>query len=214
MNFDIRKNILKFDDVMEAQRDTIYSLRDTILSEDDPKDTVWEMIENVIADQVYEIIPEKGTREQEDLDQFEKWLTSTFPFQITIKTSLSDISSDELIEQIIASLKLVYKQREDDMGSETMRLLERLLLLDRIDSHWKDHLYNIDFIEQEIRLSGYGGKDPIVVFKSEALGVFESMYQNIEKEVSEFIFKSQVNTEAPRRVPNRRAEWGSQICST
>ena len=96
------------------------------------------------------------------------------------------------------------------MGSETMRLLERLLLLDRIDSHWKDHLYNIDFIEQEMRLSGYGGKDPIVLFKSEALGVFESMYQNIEKEVSEFIFKSQVNTEAPRRVPNRRPSGSRQ----
>lgn len=204
MNFDIRKNILKFDDVMEAQRNTIYSLRDTILSDEDPKETVWEMIENVVGDQIYDAIPEKGVREEEDLDQFEKWLTTTFPFDITISKQLSEISPDELNEQIISCLKTAYKQREDEMGSETMRLLERLLLLDRIDSHWKDHLYNIDFIEQEMRLSGYGGKDPIVMFKSEALGVFESMYQTIEKEVSEFVFKSRVNTEAPRRAPNRR----------
>ncbi len=204
INFDIRKNILKFDDVMEAQRNTIYSLRDSILSEEDPKETVWEMIENVVEDQIYDAIPEKGTREKEDIEQLEKWLTTTFPFDITISKPLSEIPADELNEQLIGCLKAAYKQREEEMGSETMRLLERLLLLDRIDSHWKDHLYNIDFIEQEMRLSGYGGKDPIIVFKGEALGVFESMYQTIEKEVSEFIFKSRVNTEAPRRTPNRR----------
>ena len=87
-----------------------------------------------------------------------------------------------------------------------MRLLERLLLLDRIDDHWKEHLHNIDYIEEGIRFgAGYGGKDPIVVFKNEALAVFETMYQSIEEEVSEFVFKSQVNTQAPRRVPGRRA---------
>lgn len=205
INFDIRKNILKFDDVMEAQRDTIYTLRDTILSDEDPKETVWEMIENVVADEIDMIIPEKGPRETEDLEQFTKWLTTTFPITPIWKTPLTEISADELYDQIIAELKTVYKQRETEMGPETMRLLERLLVLDRIDSHWKDHLYNIDFIEEGIRFgAGYGGKDPIVVFKSEALGVFESMYQNIEKEVSEFIFKSRLNTEAPRRAPNRR----------
>ena len=205
MNFDIRKNILKFDDVMEAQRDTIYTLRDTILSDEDPKETVWEMIENVVDDEIDMIMPEKGPRETEDLEQFTKWLTTTFPITPTWQTPLTEISADDLHEQIIAELKTVYQQRETEMGSETMRLLERLLVLDRIDSHWKDHLYNIDFIEEGIRFgAGYGGKDPIVVFKSEALGVFESMYQNIEKEVSEFIFKSRVNTEAPRRTPNRR----------
>ena len=205
INFDIRKNILKFDDVMEAQRDTIYTLRDTILSDEDPKETVWEMIENVVADEIDMIIPERGPRETEDLEQFTKWLTTTFPINPTWQTPLTEISADDLYDQIIAELKTVYKQRETEMGPETMRLLERLLVLDRIDSHWKDHLYNIDFIEEGIRFgAGYGGKDPIVVFKSEALGVFESMYQNIEKEVSEFIFKSRLNTEAPRRAPNRR----------
>ena len=205
MNFDIRKNILKFDDVMEAQRDTIYTLRDTILSDEDLKETVWEMIENVVDDEIDMIIPEKGPRENEDLEQFSKWLTTTFPINPTWQTPLTEISAEDLHEQITAELKTAYQQRETEMGSETMRLLERLLVLDRIDSHWKDHLYNIDFIEEGIRFgSGYAQKDPIVVFKSEALGVFESMYQNVEKEVSEFIFKSRVNTEAPRRAPNRR----------
>ena len=90
------------------------------------------------------------------------------------------------------------KNAKPKWGPEMMRVLERLLLLDRIDDHWKEHLHNIDYIEEGIRFgAGYGGKDPIVVFKNEALAVFESMYQQIEEQVSEFIFKSRVNTEAP-----------------
>lgn len=205
MNFEIRKNILKFDDVMEAQRETIYTLRDSILSEENPKETVWEMLENVVADEVYAIIPEKGPRDQEELETFSKWLTTTFPISPNLKTPLTDISADDLYNQIISDVKAAYDERESNMGTESMRLLERLLVLDRIDSHWKDHLYNIDYIQYGIRFEGYGGKDPIVVFKSEALGVFESMYQSIERQVSEFIFKMQVNIETPRRVPSRRS---------
>ena len=210
MNFEIRKNILKFDDVMDAQRETIYSLRDSILSDENPKETVWEMIENVVADQIEEIIPEKGPRDTEVLDQFSKWLTTTFTINPTFKTPLTEISPDDLYAEIISELKIAYERRETEMGSETMRLLERLLLLDRIDNHWKDHLYNIDFIQHGIRFEGYGGKDPIVVFKSEALGIFESMYQNIESQVSEFIFKMVVSTQTPRRVPNRQPRRSPQ----
>ncbi len=204
MNFDIRKNILKYDDVMDAQRSTIYSLRDSIIAEENPKDTVWEMIDNVVYDRISEFIPEKGPRAEEEIEQFTKWMTTTFSITPSYGTPLNEIAPEDLHEQILSELEVLYESRETEMSSEKMRLLERLLLLDRIDHHWKDHLYNIEFIEQEIRLSGYGGKDPIVVFKSEALGIFESMYQTIEREVSEYIFKSRVNVEAPRRMPNRQ----------
>ncbi len=204
INFEARKNILKFDDVMEAQRDTIYSLRDSILSEEDPKDTVWNMIDNVVADEVYEVIPERGPREPEELDQFEKWLVTTFLISPNFKTSLKEISAEELHSEILNELKSFYKRREEELGSENMRLLERLLVLNAIDHHWKDHLHNIDYIQHGIRFEQYGGKDPIVVFKSEALGVFESMYKNIEKQVSEFIFKMEVTTQPTRPVPERR----------
>lgn len=204
INFEARKNILKFDDVMEAQRDTIYSLRDSILSEEDPKDTVWNMIDNVVADEVYEVIPERGPREPEELDQFEKWLVTTFLISPNFKTPLKEISAEELHSEILHELKSFYKRREEELGSENMRLLERLLVLNAIDHHWKDHLHNIDYIQHGIRFEQYGGKDPIVVFKSEALGIFESMYKNIEKQVSEFIFKMEVTTQPTRPVPERR----------
>ena len=235
MHFEIRKNLLKFDDVMDSQRDTIYTLRDTVLAagtdsvelpeegssledgglaalaETDPntrgnlKSTIWGMLERVVAGAIDDNISEKGDS-LENPDRFEQWLTNTFPIIPSWKRPLAQLSLDEVQEQTLEVLRAAYEEREAEMGPEMMRVLERLLLLDRIDDHWKDHLYNIDYIEEGIRFgAGYGGKDPIVVFKNEALAVFESMYQHIEEEVSEFIFKSRVNTEAPRRVPSRRS---------
>ena len=250
MHFEIRKNLLKFDDVMDSQRDTIYTLRDTVLAaatdtlvltenggipETDTselsadgsrpeesglaalaekgatapatlKTTIWQMIERVVQDAVDDNLSEKGGNTLENPDRYEQWLTSKFPVKPIWKTPLAQADLNDVEEQTLVVLRETYEQRETEFGPEQMRLLERLLLLDRIDDHWKDHLHNIDYIEEGIRFgAGYGGKDPIVVFKNEALAVFESMYQQIEEEVSEFIFKSQVNTEAPRRASGRRA---------
>ena len=244
MHFEVRKNLLKFDDVMDSQRDTIYTLRDTVLasatdmsmlSEDTDapestenesipeesglaalaekgdkapatlKTTIWQMIERVVEDAVDDNLPEKGENTLENPERYEQWLTNKFPIEPIWNPPLIQASPNEVEEQTLAVLRETYEQRETELGAETMRLLERLLLLDRIDDHWKEHLYNIDYIEEGIRFgAGYGGKDPIVVFKNEALAVFETMYQSIEEEVSEFIFKSRVNTEAPRRTPGRR----------
>ena len=245
MHFEVRKNLLKFDDVMDSQRDTIYTLRDTvlasatdmsILAEDEAaseltengdaleevglaalaekgvkapatlKTTIWQMIERVVQDAIDDNMPEGKGNTLETPDRFEQWLMNKFPITPMWKTPLAQMDVDEIEEQTVALLHKAYEQRETELKPEMMRLLERLLLLDRIDDHWKEHLYNIDYIEEGIRFgAGYGGKDPIVVFKNEALAVFETMYQSIEEEVSEFIFKSQVNTQAPRRTSGRRA---------
>ena len=235
MYFEIRKNLLKFDDVMDTQRDTIYTLRDTVLSSatdvvelpehegtaDDGglaaltekdgkvpaslKTTICGMIERVVRDAIVDNMGEKVGSPLETPDRFQQWLTTTFPIEPVWKTPLAQASPEEVQEQTLEVLHAAYEEREAEMGPGMMRVLERLLLLDRIDDHWKEHLHNIDYIEEGIRFgAGYGGKDPIVVFKNEALSVFESMYQQIEEQVSEFIFKSRVNTEAPRRVPSRR----------
>ena len=244
MHFEVRKNLLKFDDVMDSQRDTIYTLRDTVLAsvtdmsilsadEDPPetdiseqpeesglaalaekgdkapatlKTTIWQMVERVVGDAIDDNLPERGGNALENPDRYQQWLTSKFPIEPIWNTPLAQMDADDIEEQTLAALQTVYEQRETEFGPERMRLLERLLLLDRIDDHWKEHLSNIDYIEEGIRFgAGYGGKDPIVVFKNEALAVFETMYQHIEEEVSEFIFKSRLNTAAPRRTPGRRA---------
>ena len=280
--FEMRKNRLKFDDVMNSQRQSIYSLRDSILEGEDLRETIWEMIENVLDDYLEEHLPEHindarlssiGLEFQNQLDSsesipagvlqelrtngltlsedatvstskkgsewlvsddenqstyvirkegdelnvydgaiegFKTWLTNTFTIDATGLQQPLNMGQSELREYLLESLHQIYEQREAEMGSELMRTLERLILLDRIDHHWKDHLYNIDYIEEGIYLRGYAGKDPIVVFKNEAFSVFEAMHQRIEEEVSEYIFKARIETtslqsERPRRA-SRRAD--------
>ncbi|MYE91715.1 preprotein translocase subunit SecA, partial [Candidatus Poribacteria bacterium] len=282
--FEMRKNRLKFDDVMNTQRQSIYSLRDSILEGDDLKETIWEMIENVLDDYFEENLPEqindaklstirpefqnqldssepisadslqelranglalaenvsisapkKGSEwlvsdESDDEDQstyvirkegdqlnvydstiegFKTWLTNIFTIDTTDLQQPLNMDQSELREYLLKLLRERYEQRETEMGSDLMRTLERLILLDRIDHHWKDHLYNIDYIEEGIYLRGYAGKDPIVVFKNEAFSVFEAMHRRIEEEVSEYIFKARIETttlqsDQPRRASRRR----------
>ena len=280
--FEMRKNRLKFDDVMNSQRQSIYSLRDSILKGEDLRGTIWEMIENVLDDYFEEHLPEhindarlsrirpefqnqldsseslpmdllqelrtnglalsenvtvstskKGIewlvsddedqstyvikREGDELnvydgtiEGFKAWLTNTFTIDATDLSQPLNMEQSEMREYLLTSLHRLYEQREAEMGAELMRTLERLILLDRIDHHWKDHLYNIDYIEEGIYLRGYAGKDPIVVFKNEAFSIFEAMHQRIEEEVSEYIFKARIETtslqsDRPRRA-SRRAD--------
>ncbi len=275
--FEMRKNRLKFDDVMNSQRQSIYGLRDSILEGNDLKETVWEMIENVLDDYLEEHLPEhindgkllsirpefqnqldsndpistdlsgeleanglalsqnaivsgqkKGSewlisddenqntyviRKEEDrlniydgmIEGFKTWQANTFTIDAVDLQRPLNMSRAELREYLLKLLRQLYEQREAEMGSELTRTLERLILLDRIDHHWKDHLYNIDYIEEGIYLRGYAGKDPIVVFKNEAFSVFEAMYRRIEEEVSEYIFKARIETAAPQRALPRRA---------
>ena len=278
--FEMRKNRLKFDDVMNSQRQSIYSLRDSILEGEDLRGTIWEMIENVLDDYFEEHLPEhindarlssirpefqnqldssesipvdllqelrtnglalsedvtvstskKGSewlisddedqstyvikKEGDDLniydgtiEGFKTWLTNTFTIDATDLQQPLNMEQSELRDYLLKSLHRLYEQREAEMGAELMRTLERLILLDRIDHHWKDHLYNIDYIEEGIYLRGYAGKDPIVVFKNEAFSIFEAMHQRIEEEVSEYIFKARIETtslqsDRPRRASRR-----------
>ena len=204
-HFEIRKNVLKFDDVMNTQRQTIYDLRDSILEGENLKETIWGMIENVLDDKLEADVPTEAS-EQEELESITKWIAQTFPVDFTTwETPVTEMSLSQLREQLLEALRSAYEKREAEMGSEQMRTLERLLLLDRIDSHWKDHLYTIDYIEEGIHLRSYGGKDPIVVFKNEAFNVFEAMYQRIEEETSEYIFKVHLDVEAPRRAAPPRS---------
>lgn len=278
--FEMRKNRLKFDDVMNSQRQSIYSLRDSILEGEDLRGTIWEMIENVLDDYFEEHLPEhindarlsrirpefqnqldsseslpmdllrelrtnglalsenvtvstskKGIEwlvsDDEDqstyvikkegdalnvydgiIEGFKTWLTNTFTIDATDLPQPLNMEQSEMREYLLKSLHRLYEQREAEMGAELMRTLERLILLDRIDHHWKDHLYNIDYIEEGIYLRGYAGKDPIVVFKNEAFSIFEAMHQRIEEEVSEYIFKARIETtslqsDRPRRASRR-----------
>ena len=204
-NFDIRKELLKRDDVMHTQRQTIYELRDSILEDENHKETVWEMIENTVDDHLEEYLPNESHDEEWDVEGMTHWLTRVFLMDLDKwQRKPEQMTHAECREEILKVLDEAYQQREAEMGAETMRQLERLLLLSRIDSQWRDHLQTIDYIEEGIYLRGYGGKDPIVALKNESFSVFEAMYRRIEEEVSEYIFKAQFVEETPERTRTRR----------
>ncbi len=208
-HFEIRKNVLKFDDVMNTQRQTIYDMRNSILEGENLKNTIRDMMEDTLDDHFEADLPER--EEDRDIESLVNWLSHTFPINPSDwETPPDKMSREEFREETSKMLLELYEKRETEMGVEHIRALERLVLLDRIDSHWKDHLYNIDYIEEGIHLRGYGGKDPIVVFKNEAYGVFETMYQRIEEEVSEYMFKARiVDTETQiRQAKSRHAAQG------
>ena len=208
-HFAIRKQLLKFDDVMTIQRQTIYSLRNEILHGDELKNKIWAMIENLVDDNLDFYLINPDLEEESGVEVFAKWLTRTFPIDLSEwSPPIDQQEPNQIRSSIIESLQSIYALREEEMGAEIMRELERMILLDRIDSHWKDHLYNIDYLEEGIHHRGQGGKDPIVVFKSEALDIFVEMHQRIEEEICEWIFKTQLNTESREekrsRIPAQR----------
>jgi preprotein translocase subunit SecA len=114
-----------------------------------------------------------------------------------------------LREQILETLDTAYQKKEDEMTPQVTRELERLITLDRIDSYWKDHLYNVDYLKEGIYLRGYGGKDPIVVFKNEAYEIFELMQERIQDEVCEYAFKARISQQpTPTKKPKRTGVAG------
>ena len=139
------------------------------------------------------------------------WVKHTYTIDISQwETKPENMAYDDLRQKLLDSLHGAYEKREQEMGPEMMRNLERIVMLDRIDRNWMDHLYNIDYLEEGIWLRGYEGKDPVVVFKNEAFNIFGDMIARIKEEVTEYMFKAQLVKEAPvrRKTTHRQGPAG------
>ena len=210
-NFEFRKNVLKFDDVMDTQRETIYGLRNQILSGENLKAQIWGWLDNLLAAQIDDYLtPSKGPEAKEPSpDGFKSWLQRTFALSDEQSEQIDLQQMDQLHQKIVSILDDVYQNKESEMTTEVTRELERLITLDRIDSYWKDHLYNIDYLKEGIYLRGYGGKDPIVVFKNEAFDVFDIMQERIKDDVCEYVFKARISEQpTPKQKPRRSGVSG------
>ena len=210
-NFEFRKNVLKFDDVMDTQRETIYGLRNQILSGENLKEQIWIWLDNLLSAQIDDyLIPSKSPEAKEPSpDGFMNWLQRTFALSEQHLEQIDVEQTDELQPKIVSILDDVYQAKESEMTTEVTRELERLITLDRIDSYWKDHLYNIDYLKEGIYLRGYGGKDPIVVFKNEAFDVFDIMQERIKDDVCEYVFKARISEQPrPQQKPKRSGVAG------
>ncbi len=189
-NFSIRKHLLEYDDVMNKQRQHIYSLRRDILFGKDFKDYILELVEDLYNEIFSFNIDENKEAGEWDFESFQKEILLQFGLDIkqTIKEDYHDLPPLFLKESILNSIKSFYAEKETLVGSAQMRELERMIMLQVIDSQWKDHLLNIDHLKEGIGLRGYAQKDPLIEYKKESYQMYEALLNRIDEEVLRFLF--------------------------
>jgi preprotein translocase subunit SecA len=195
-NFEIRKHLLEYDDVMNKQREVIYSQRREVLGSEDLKETVTEMLEEQGESLVDFYIDEKEHPEDWDLKALQDAVTQQFSFKWSIPSlEENGIRRDQLADMIIQNAKDVYQKREEAFGAPMVRYLEKVIMLQSIDYHWKDHLLAIDQLKEGIGLRGYGQKDPRIEYQKEAYQMFLEMLDRIKKDTVEKLFAVQIARE-------------------
>ena len=192
-NFDARKHLLEYDDVMNKQRETIYAIRRSALEGKDQRDYVLGIAEDVARELVDTYCPREQHPNQWNAAQFLAEMNSQFG--IDAKAAGADpgtLSHDQLADATSEAVTKRYEEKEKQFSAELMRWLERRIILDVVDSQWKDHLLSLDHLKEGIGLRGYGQKDPLVEFKKEAFVLFEDMMARIDNETIRYLFHIQI----------------------
>ncbi len=195
-NFEIRKHLLEYDNVMNKQREVIYSQRREVLGSEDLKETVTELIEEQAEGLVDFYTDEKEHPEDWDLKALQDAVYQQFSFKWPVPSLENDgIRRDQIKEMVIDSAKGIYQKKEEEFGPPMLRYLEKVIMLQSIDHHWKDHLLAIDQLKEGIGLRGYGQKDPLIEYQKEAYQMFLDMLERIKKDTVEKLFAVQVARE-------------------
>jgi len=191
-NFEARKHLLEYDDVMNKQRETIYSLRRSFLEGRDQREFVLQRAE-AIADFLAETYcPREQHPDQWNITQFANELLNQFGLDLRAAgMDVPRMNYDQLTTALLEKVQARYDEKEKLFGAEMLRWLERRILLDIVDAQWKDHLLTLDHLKEGIGLRGYGQKDPLVEFKKEAFNLFENMMDRIDTEAVRFLFLMQ-----------------------
>jgi preprotein translocase subunit SecA len=189
-NFSIRKHLLEYDDVMNKQRQHIYSLRRDILFGRDFKEHIQELVDDLYEEIFTFSIDENKEADQWDMETFQKEILLQFGVDLRQAglDNLQEMPPLALKEDVRERIKAVYAAKESLVGSEQMRELERMILLQVIDSQWKDHLLSIDHLKEGIGLRGYAQKDPLIEYKKESYDMYEALLNRIDEEVLRFLF--------------------------
>ncbi len=188
-NFEIRKNLLKFDDVMNDQRKVIYEQRRDLIAAEDVAETVRDMRHEVIEDLVAECIPEKAYHEEWDIERLEKDTRRLLALDVPIKDWAKEegVADTEIRERLIEASDRKVAQKTVTYGQPMIRSAEKSLLLQILDHLWKDHLLQLDHLRQGIHLRGYGQKDPLNEYKREAFNLFGGLLTNLRQTVTQVL---------------------------
>ena len=197
-NFDLRKNLLKFDDVMNDQRKVIYEQRLELMDAEEVSETVVDMRQSVIADMVREHIPEKAYAEQWDADGLKENMEEVFGLDLPVADWAKEegIADEEIEVRLNDATDRRMAEKAANYGPDVMRMLEKSLLLQLLDQTWKEHLLTLDHLRGGIGLRAYGQRDPLNEYKGEAYNLFETMLDNLRKTVSQVLAHVEIQTEA------------------
>jgi preprotein translocase subunit SecA len=179
-NFEIRKYLLEYDNVMNKQRETIYGMRKEIINDGDIKERVVEMVEGVVEGFVDEYAPEKVYPEEWDLTSLKNRIYETFFFPMDFDhLDLKSMTKAGLLDMVKNSVSSVYEAKEKEFGLTTLRNIEQFIALNSLDNHWKEHLLSLDHLREGIGLRGYGQKDPLREYQRESFELFLDMLERI-----------------------------------
>jgi preprotein translocase subunit SecA len=205
-NFEIRKQLLEYDDVMNKQREVIYQHRRAVLSGENLSEDLREMMDSLVASALNVYCPAEQYPEEWDMKGLTEMMQGQFGLDVTQGRhdggdSLRDIGREALLDDLKAQVRTAYEQKEKELGPDLMRFLEKNFMLQVIDHHWKDHLLGMDHLRDGIGLRGYGQKDPLIEYKREGYDLFAGMMERIKSDTIERLFLVQAVREGERSTP-------------
>ncbi|MGI8773604.1 MAG: preprotein translocase subunit SecA [Actinomycetota bacterium] len=211
-NFEIRKNVLKYDEVMDKQRHVIYDERRKILEGEDFHDQALELVADVVQSAVAEYANRDLHPEEWDWDELFTRIREIFPTNLKPdEFDPASVEYEEVEEAFLTDGLKVYQQREEELGSQQLRQIERLVLLNVIDNRWREHLYEMDYLQEGIGLRAMGQKDPLVEYQREGYDMFARMQEVIKEDFARYIFHVEAVKEDRASEPTRVRQERRQI---
>lgn len=196
-NYMMRKRTLDFDDVMNQQRTVVYGYRNEVLSTDDTRGLIFEVIDEMIPTKVLEFLQPGGSDEAPEYDALLHWVNTTFPLGMSKeKAEFETRSADENAAFLTERIKSAYERKCGIENPDALNSLERYVILNAIDRRWQEHLYAMDALREGVYLRAYGQKDPLVEYKTEAYSMFVELMDSIKSEVLNNLFRSTTNLQA------------------
>ncbi len=218
-NFGIRKNLLEFDDVMNKQRTAIYNSRNSVLTKENIKEDIVNMLESNISRVVYEKFA-ADSRDEWEVEELYKYLRDYYGYQVEDEKAYLKNSKEEYAKYIFNKLMDIYNQKEETIGQDMMRRLEKYILFEVVDGKWREHLKSLDGLRNAIYLRAYGQRDPIVEYKILSGEIFENMIEKIHEQVTSFLFKIVIKREEDKnletheeKIDNVEYTSDKQMCS-
>jgi preprotein translocase subunit SecA len=198
-NFEIRKNVLKYDEVMNRQREVIYTWRRSILEGTAGDDLVGEWIETVVSDVVEGEVSSDVPRSDWDWEALQRELTQVYPTEIDPSKQTGGV--DDVVDHVVEEALDAYAKRETELGAEVLRQVERSVMLSVIDNKWREHLSEMDYLRAGIGLRAMGQRDPLTEYQREAYDMFAELVESVKRDAVRYLFR--VELAQPKTEPQR-----------